>query len=127
MQNIILFNTYAVTGAGAGCAIEDVHLLSGLLIPSLVTSSTDIKRAFHAYDTLRRPRSQELVRKSREQGHLLQLESELPNLSDGNRDAWQQYLEREVDVSPRWVWNVDLEAMLARAKELLKNSMQGGT
>ncbi|KAH8807938.1 mannitol 1-phosphate dehydrogenase [Xylogone sp. PMI_703] len=101
-------------GAGAGCAIEDVHLLAGLLVPSLVSSAWDIKRAFHVYDALRRPRSQELVRKSREQGHMLELEN-------GNKDSWQEYFERELDVHPRWVWGVDLEDMLTRAKELFKS------
>ena len=57
---------------------------------------------------------------------MLQLESELPNLADGNRDAWQKYFEREMDVNPRWVWNVDLESMLVRAKELFENIKQSG-
>jgi salicylate hydroxylase len=113
-------------GAGAGCAIEDVHLLSGLLIPSLIKSAADIKYAFLAYDALRRPRSQELVRRSQKQGHMLQLKSELPNLANGNRDAWQKYFEKEMDVNPRWVWNVDLESMLVQAKELFENIKQGG-
>ena len=105
-------------GSGAGCAIEDVHLLSGLLAPSMIKSASDIKYAFLAYDALRRPRSQELVRKSREQGRMLELESELPDLTDGNHEAWQEYLEREMDINPRWVWNVDLGSMLGQAKEL---------
>ncbi|KAH8744036.1 putative salicylate hydroxylase [Hyaloscypha finlandica] len=112
-------------GSGAGCAIEDVHLLSGLLTPSLIKSATDIKCAFLAYDSLRRPRSQDLVRRSREQGHILQLESELPDLANGNREAWQEYLEREMDVHPRWVWNVDLEGMLVQARELFESIRQG--
>jgi salicylate hydroxylase len=112
-------------GAGAGCAIEDVHLLSGLLVPSLIKSASDIKFAFLAYDALRRPRSQELVSRSLEQIHFLELESELPSLADGNRDAWQEYFERELDVNPRWVWNVDLESMLVQAKNLFEISKQG--
>ncbi|KAE9369302.1 FAD/NAD(P)-binding domain-containing protein [Stipitochalara longipes BDJ] len=113
-------------GSGAGCAIEDVHLLSGLLTPSLINSASDIKYAFLAYDTLRRPRSQELVRKSREQGHMLELESNVPSLADGNQDAWQEYLEREMDVNPRWVWNADLESMLVQAKDVFEISRQNG-
>jgi salicylate hydroxylase len=53
---------------------------------------------------------------------LLELESELPNLVDGNKNAWQQHLERELDVSPRWVWDVDLETMFLQAKELFEKS-----
>jgi salicylate hydroxylase len=97
-----------------------------LLIPSLIKSASDIKYAFLAYDALRRPRSQELVRRSQKQGHMLQLESDLPNLADRNRDAWQKYFEREMDVNPRWVWNVDLESMLVQAKELFENIKQSG-
>jgi salicylate hydroxylase len=66
------------------------------------------------------------VRRSREQGHILQLERELSNLADENRDAWQEYFEREMDVNPRWVWNVDLKGMLVQAKELCEGIKQGG-
>jgi salicylate hydroxylase len=57
---------------------------------------------------------------------MLELENELLNLADGDRDAWQEYFEREMDVNPRWVWNVDLEAMLVQAKELCEGIKQGG-
>jgi salicylate hydroxylase len=90
-------------GSGAGYAIEDVRLLSSLLTPSSIRTASDIKYAFLAYDAVRRPRSQELVTRSREQGHLLDLESKLPDLKDGDREKWQQYLEREMDVNLRWV------------------------
>jgi salicylate hydroxylase len=107
-------------GAGAGCAIEDVNLLSGLLAGSLIKSPADIKYTFRAYDALRRPRSQELVRRSREQGHWLELESQLPGLSDGNKDLWQKYLKTNIELNAGWVWNVNLESMLVEAKELVK-------
>jgi len=87
----------------------------------MIESASDIKHAFLAYDSLRRPRSQELVRRSREQGHMLELESDIPNLAVGNQDAWQEYLEREMDINPRWVWNVDLESMLLQAKEIFRS------
>lgn len=57
---------------------------------------------------------------------MLQLESELPNLVDGDKNAWEEYFEREMDVNPRWVWNVDLESMLVQAKELFESIKQGG-
>jgi salicylate hydroxylase len=57
---------------------------------------------------------------------LLDLESMLPDLKDGDREKWQQYLEKELDVNPRWVWNVDLEGMLVKAKELFESLRQGG-
>lgn len=57
---------------------------------------------------------------------MLELESELPNLEDGDRDAWQAYLGKEMDVRPRWVWNVDLEGMLSQAKDLFEHMKQDG-
>ncbi len=88
-------------GSGAGCAIEDVHLLSSLLTPSSIRTASDIKYAFLAYDAVRRPRSQELVTRLREQRNLLDPESKLPDLKDGDREKWQEYLERGMDVNPR--------------------------
>lgn len=31
-----------------------------------------------------------------------------------------------MEVNPRWVWNVDLERILVRAKELFESLRQGG-
>ena len=67
------------------------------------------------------------MRRSREQGHLLELESELPDLADGNRNAWEEHFKREMDVRPRWVWGVDLESMLVKAKELFEDLKRGGS
>lgn len=49
-------------GAGAGMAIEDAHLLSGLL--ESIQGSSDIERAFRAFDRTRRPRTQEVIQRS---------------------------------------------------------------
>jgi salicylate hydroxylase len=89
-------------------------------------SAEDFKYAFTAYDALRRPRSQELVRRSREQGHQLQLESTLlPAFSDKNRDEWGEQMKTEIELNARWVWNVDLENMLLEAQEMFKR-IKGG-
>ncbi len=111
-----------------------MHLLSGLLVPSLIHSAADITHAFRAYDTLRRPRSQELVRRSREQGHILELELDFKDgkekgNGEGERKDLKGFLERELVVNPRWVWNVDLEGMLERARgvfgELKRDAVSG--
>lgn len=57
---------------------------------------------------------------------MLDRESKLPDLKNGDREKWQEYLEREMEVNPRWVWNVDLERILVRAKELFESLRQGG-
>lgn len=50
-------------GAGAGMAIEDSFVLSQLL--GAADSSVDLVRVFRAYDSVRRPRSQDVIRDSR--------------------------------------------------------------
>ncbi|KAJ0120658.1 mannitol 1-phosphate dehydrogenase protein [Diaporthe amygdali] len=51
-------------GAGAGMAIEDAYTLCGLL--SSIQAPADIGRAFQAYDAARRTRTQEIIRRSKE-------------------------------------------------------------
>lgn len=99
-------------GAGAGMAIEDAHLLSGLMTPDLVKTPEDIKLAFQAYDQIRRPRSQELVRRSRAQGRILDLQR------DGGGEVSNEELKKGVEETMKWVWEVDLEAMLRDGREL---------
>lgn len=109
------------SGAGAGFAIEDVHLLSGLLTPNQIKSPSDIKYAFQAYDGIRRPRSQDLVRRSRSQGMLLDLQS-----PSGGK-VTEEMLKESLASNMRWVWNVDLEGMLTKAKRLFNICQQAGT
>jgi len=52
---------------------------------------------------------------------MLELESDSPNLTDGNQEAWQEHLERDVSVNPHWVWDIDLESMLLQAKEMFRS------
>lgn len=97
------------SGAGAGFAIEDVHLLSGLLTPDLINSGSDIKYAFKAYDEMRRPRSQEMVTRSRTNGLLMDLQRE-----DG-LEVMDEMLKQSLASNMKWVWEVDLEPMLEEA------------
>lgn len=55
-------------GSGAGMAFEDSFLLSGLL--GVASGVKDIEAAFQAFDAVRRPRTQWLVRSSRAYGDL---------------------------------------------------------
>jgi salicylate hydroxylase len=99
-------------GAGASFAIEDVHLLSGLLGPELIKSESDIKRAFWVYDKIRRPRCQELIKRSRKQGLLLDLQGQ------GGEEVTEDDLRTNVGFNQKWVWDADLAGMLEEARVL---------
>ena len=58
-------------GQGAGQAIEDAYVLSSLM--ALVEKPEEAAFAFKAYDKIRRPRSQQVCRTSREAGELVAL------------------------------------------------------
>ena len=103
------------SGAGAGFAIEDAHMLSGLLASENIKSVEDIKYAFKAYDEVRRPRSQELVSRSRRQGMILDLQKH-----DGGMVTGEE-LKNSMEKNQNWVWEVDLSQMLQHGKELFKN------
>ncbi|KAH3965011.1 hypothetical protein HBI70_177380 [Parastagonospora nodorum] len=101
-------------GAGAGMCIEDVYVLSSLL--SSCKSSSDLVNAVHAYDAVRRPRSQKLVKTSREAGMLWEFEG------DGIGDdlgALEQNALKRMD----WIWNHDITEDLDRAREIVRGPM----
>lgn len=50
-------------GAGAGMAIEDAYMMSGLL--GSVETPTGVEKAFQAFDRARRPRTQEVIQRSK--------------------------------------------------------------
>ncbi|PQE09794.1 mannitol 1-phosphate dehydrogenase protein [Rutstroemia sp. NJR-2017a BBW] len=101
-------------GAGAGFAIEDAYVLSGLLTPDLISSAADIKIAFQAYDRIRRPRSQELVRRSRANGMLLDLQN-----PDGGEMTHEKMMPL-VEDNQSWVWTADIAKMLTDARDVFK-------
>ncbi|MCJ1253499.1 hypothetical protein MMC24_001311 [Lignoscripta atroalba] len=97
-------------GAGAGMAMEDAFILSNLL--GSVNSSADIEHAFKAFDTVRRPRTQNLVTTSRAAGQLYDFEH------DGIEDDLE-LIRRNLDTRYKWIWEHDLEEDLKKAKEIL--------
>ncbi|KAE8454200.1 hypothetical protein EG329_005125 [Mollisiaceae sp. DMI_Dod_QoI] len=101
------------SGSGAGFAVEDAHLLSGLLTPGIVKSRSDIKYALKAYDAIRRPRSQSLVTRSRQNGRTLELQSDDSGIMD------PKDLARRMEENMEWAWEVDLSAMLEEARRLV--------
>lgn len=86
--------------------LEDAFIVSRLMRPEFLKSATDIKHAFRAYDAVRRPRAQELVRRSRRQGSLFCLQIVGPH----------EMIE-DMDANMSWVWDVDFDSMLSSAKK----------
>jgi len=107
-------------GAGAGFAIEDAHLLSGLLTSDLIQSVNDIQHAFRVYDEIRRPRCEELVKKSRTNGLLLDLQKE------GGGDVTETELLRDLEEKMQWIWGADLVGMLENGRALLRKYKNAG-
>ena len=84
-----------------------------------MTSGEDIKYAFAAWDEMRRPRCEELIRRSRKQGELLDMQK------DGGLIT-EEDVRDEVEESQRWVWDVDLERMLTEGGEVMKKRKEEG-
>ncbi|KAH7364504.1 hypothetical protein BKA65DRAFT_390107 [Rhexocercosporidium sp. MPI-PUGE-AT-0058] len=97
-------------GAGAGQAIEDAFVLSNLL--GQVKTTNEIEKAFHAYDAVRRPRSQKVVRTSREAAAIYEFEDE--NLGTDLENI-KTRLEERYD----WIWDEDLPKQLKAAQDIM--------
>lgn len=97
-------------GAGAGMCIEDAYILSQLL--STCHSAKDLESAFHAYDVVRRPRSQKLVKTSKEAGMLWDFEGE------GIGDDLEA-LEGNAVTRMSWIWDHNISEDLKKARTVL--------
>ncbi|KAJ5576140.1 salicylate hydroxylase [Penicillium sp. DV-2018c] len=98
-------------GAGAGQAIEDVHILAELLSDPRVLKREHVKAAFHAYDAMRRPRSQWVVRTSKDMGHLLSLSK------DGVKG--EKEIKNIVTKRLALLWNLDVPGQAEIARTLM--------
>ncbi|KAJ4348487.1 uncharacterized protein N0V89_009863 [Didymosphaeria variabile] len=98
-------------GAGAGACIEDSLFMSELL--KEVEKKEDIERAFKAFDEVRRPRTQKIVKTSEEAGRLYEFEL----LGDDLDKIEQNQTKRQ-----RWIWDYDVDEELARAKSIYHSS-----
>ncbi|EHL03619.1 putative Salicylate hydroxylase [Glarea lozoyensis 74030] len=99
-------------GAGAGQAIEDAYVLSSLL--GEINSVDDIEKAFKAYDTIRRPRSQRVVTTSRDAARIYEFEDE--NLGSDLEKIRETLGERF-----KWIWDEDMVAQKDKALQLLRD------
>ena len=95
---------------GAGMGIEDVLILSELL--SQCSAKSDIEKSFHAFDEVRRPRSQKMVETSREAGMMWDFEGE------GIGDDLEALKRKALDMLD-WMWDYEILDDLARAKEMM--------
>ncbi|KAH7403051.1 mannitol 1-phosphate dehydrogenase 2 [Cadophora sp. MPI-SDFR-AT-0126] len=96
-------------GAGAAMALEDAYVMSRLL--ATVSSTEDIEAAFQSFDTIRRPRTQKLVKTSRESGKLFdfELEGVGDNIDLIREDAKQRF---------HWIWHDNWAGEVDKAKRV---------
>ena len=99
-------------GAGAGQAIEDAHVLAEILGDPNVSEAEHYIAALQAYDVLRRPRSQQVVASSKENGNLLCLR--LDGILDNEERLKDTFSNRF-----RWLWDIDVEGQAERTREVM--------
>lgn len=97
-------------GAGAGQAIEDAFVLSNLL--GQINSIEEIEQAFHAYDAVRRPRSQKVVSTSRETAAVYEFEDEVLGTD-------LEKVRESLETRYNWIWNEDLPLQLKKAQDIM--------
>ncbi|KAH8707113.1 hypothetical protein GQ44DRAFT_715938 [Phaeosphaeriaceae sp. PMI808] len=100
-------------GAGAGMAMEDAFILSGLV--AAVKDIGNIEEAFRAYDDVRRPRTQECIKRSLQA--TLGYNFMIPEIGDDVKA-----LARLLGESFAWLWREDLEVQLETAKMSLSTN-----
>lgn len=81
-------------------ALEDAYILSSLI--ASVSGVEDIEHAFRAYNAVRRPRTQQCIKRSSQA--VLPYSFNLPGIGD-DTDALKVHL----DESYKWLWYEDLE------------------
>ncbi|KAF2731853.1 mannitol 1-phosphate dehydrogenase [Polyplosphaeria fusca] len=97
-------------GVGAGMAMEDAYVLSNLI--AAVSGPADIVHAFRAYDAVRRPRTQKLIKCSKLHG--MAADFALEGVGDDLAK-----LKATAEECFHLAWHEDLEAELEDAKKLL--------
>ena len=114
-------------GQGAGMAFEDSLIMSATLGKVLGTSQgipygsdpalgAKLEACFKAYDEVRRPRTQEVCRTSREMGEMI--EFVLPGF--GNDLA---KIQANLNMRMDWIWDVNLRTEVQRAVEIAQKML----
>jgi len=90
--------------------VEDACVLAMLLKDCYHVD--DLRKAYQAFDTIRRPRTQQLVKTSREAAKIYELESH----SDGGKlDSAIENVRQRMN----WIWQHNVEDDIEACKELL--------
>ncbi|TVY58140.1 6-methylsalicylic acid decarboxylase atA [Lachnellula suecica] len=119
-------------GQGAGMAFEDSLILSGILGAVLkepvntrprsgvqdTEMNSRLKACFRAYDQVRRPRTQEVTRTSREMGEIISFSGE-------GIGSDLEKIKANLDARMGWIWDVDLEAEVERGIEIAREELKG--
>ena len=100
-------------GAGSSMALEDAYILAELL--SRVSRREEIASALKAYDAVRRPRSQKLVRTSIQSGAMLDYED-----PDFGTDT--ERIGRNIESRWNWIWYEDLKAELDQGIAIMREA-----
>ena len=103
-------------GQGAGQAIEDAYVLESLL--ALIETPDEAAYAFRAYDRVRRPRSQQVVKTSREMGELIVFRH--PVVKDDLKQ-FKENIEWRMD----WMWHRDIDGE-RKETEIIFNKLKSG-
>lgn len=98
-------------GAGAGMAIEDAFILGRLL--GAIQCTADIAHVFEIYDLVRRPRTQEVVKESKDNV------ARYMAVSDAEGEILER-LKEESQLKFGLIWNFDLEQNLSDTISVLK-------
>lgn len=103
-------------GQGAGQALEDAYVLESLL--GLVEKPEECAFAFRAYDRIRRPRTQMVVKTSREMGEIVALR--LPGIGE-NFEKFKENLDWRMD----WMWHRDIQGEFNEARIIFEKLKDG--
>ncbi|OIW34329.1 FAD/NAD(P)-binding domain-containing protein [Coniochaeta ligniaria NRRL 30616] len=103
--------------SGAGQCIEDALVLSHLL--GKVRDAKQLPLAFKAYDSIRRPRAQKVVKTSQEAGQLYTFTH--PEAGEDMEKIVQNFRQRFL-----WIWEHDLEQDLREGDELFAKLTAAG-
>ena len=101
-------------GNGAGMAMEDACVLSHLI--GKAQRAEDLKSAFAAYQSVRKPRVEKLVATSRETGLIDMFKHE--SIGDDPVKAAENMQERY-----KWIWNLDIENHVRCAEKNIDERM----
>ncbi|KAF1973518.1 mannitol 1-phosphate dehydrogenase [Bimuria novae-zelandiae CBS 107.79] len=99
-------------GAGAGACVEDTLFMAELL--KEVEKKEDLETAFKAFDEVRRPRTQKIVKTSEEAGRLYEFELEGDDLNKIEQNQTQRM---------RWIWDYDLDGEVDRARRIYRSAV----